>query len=217
MAGPNDPLSQLLTRNDINKIAGEQGVGRRTLALETMQQQALVTNPSDIAAVKLIAQAALAEANTAAGSAAHALVVANQAEADAAAALAEAANALALAQTIASTMTATATDALTAGMIVHTYFSTDAKVQKANATDLTKPANGFVVVDVASGDVATVHRLGENSNLSGLNPGDPYWLSTTGGAVSATAPSVSGNGSQIVGYADTSGALYFNPQTMFGV
>ncbi len=96
MADPvNDPRALLLTRKDIADIAGEsQGLGpaRKTLALERLQQQAMINNPDDIAEVKVLAQSALTEANAAAGAAAHALTVADKAEADAQAAQATADN-----------------------------------------------------------------------------------------------------------------------------
>jgi hypothetical protein len=51
-----------------------------------------------------------------------------------------------------------ATEALTAGMFVNVFNSGGtAKIRKANATDNTKPADGFIVSDIASGDSGQVY------------------------------------------------------------
>lgn len=100
----------------------------------------------------------------------------------------------------------TATEDLTAGNLVNLYNSSGLKVRKANATDATKPADGFVKVDVANGEEVLVQTLDgyANNNSSGLTVGTDYYLSTTGGAVTATAPSTSGNIMQRVGKAVSS-------------
>lgn len=60
------------------------------------------------------------------------------------------------------------------------------KVRKANATDNSKPSDGFVKSSVTSGDPATVYHGGIVSGLSGLTLGADYFLSkTSGGGVTA--------------------------------
>lgn len=104
-----------------------------------------------------------------------------------------------------------ATEDLTAGDLVNLYESSGLKVRKANATDATKPADGFVKKDVANGDEALVQTLDGyiNDYSSGLTVAVEYYLSTTGGAVTATAPSSSGNIMQRVGKAVSSSSYIY--------
>lgn len=109
--------------------------------------------------------------------------------------------------------TITATEALTAWMLVNIYDSSGEKVRKANATNNTKPAHGFVAADVASSGEADVFFAGEIiSGLSGLTPGTMYYLSTAGGGVTATAPTGSGQIQQQIGAAISTTEILFNPQ-----
>ena len=50
----------------------------------------------------------------------------------------------------------------------------------------------------------------KNSSWS-LTPGNPVYVSTTPGQVTQTAPSVSGDKVQIIGYATSSDTIYFKP------
>lgn len=112
--------------------------------------------------------------------------------------------------------TITATEALAANDMVNIYNSSGAKVRKANATDGTKVAHGYVKAAVASGDPATVFFDGENSGMSGLTPG-VYYLSTTGGLITATPPSANGNVVQRVGVANAAGSFVFEPGEAVGL
>lgn len=68
------------------------------------------------------------------------------------------------------------------------------KVRKANATNNTKPAHGFVLVGGSTSSTLTVYPLSAiNTALSGLTKGANYFLSTVAGGVVSTAPSSSGN------------------------
>jgi hypothetical protein len=117
-----------------------------------------------------------------------------------------------------ATTTVTASEALTAGQIVSIWSSSGAKVRKANATDDTKQAHGFVLANVSSGATATVYLPGQViTGLSSLTPGATYYLDTTGGAITATAPSSSGNYQQVVGQAISATSLIFAPQTGMGI
>ena len=86
-------------------------------------------------------------------------------------------------------------------------------VYKANATDATKPARAFcsVPAGVKSGAYGEFILLGVNPYFSGLTPGATYYLSTTSGQITATAPSTAGNIVQQTGYALDSKSLWFNP------
>lgn len=84
---------------------------------------------------------------------------------------------------------------------------------KADATDATKRAQGYVKAAVSEGDDATVFLDGELPG-SGLTPGAKYYLTTTPGTVSVTAPSGSGNMVQCVGEAVSATAIKFDPDKM---
>jgi hypothetical protein len=87
------------------------------------------------------------------------------------------------------------------------------KIRKADATAAGKEVDGYVKEATDSGDTATMYFEGENNALSGLTPSSSYFLSTTPGAVSATAPSATGNVVQRVGKALSATAIEFNRGT----
>lgn len=102
--------------------------------------------------------------------------------------------------------------ALAAGDLVNVYNDGGVmKARKADASNTTAPANGFVLAAVVDGANATVYWGGLNSAVSGLTPGQHY-LSTTAGASNHVAPSTAGNVVQKVGIAVSSTVLQFNPQ-----
>jgi hypothetical protein len=107
----------------------------------------------------------------------------------------------------------TASEAIAAGDFVNIYSSSGAKVRKANATDDTKPVNAFAQSAIASGAAGSVRGAGGKiSGLSGLTPGATYYLATTGGAITTTPPSGSGNLVQEIGVAVSATELLFNPR-----
>lgn len=113
----------------------------------------------------------------------------------------------------------TTTEALAAGDICNIYSTGgNIRVRKANATDLTKPANGFVRSAALSGAAARVRFVGQVvTGLAGLTPGATYFLHTAGGAVNLAAPSADGNGVQEVGLALSATTLLFHPKPMIGL
>ncbi len=107
----------------------------------------------------------------------------------------------------------TASESLPAGALVSLWDDAGTlKARRANATDNTKPAVGFVTDPYSPGASATVYFVGVNRDLSGLTLGADYYLSTTPGAVTTTPPSASGNLVQRVGQALSPTALAFAPQ-----
>jgi hypothetical protein len=112
-----------------------------------------------------------------------------------------------------------ASEAITAGNLCNVWTSGGAvRVRKANATDITKPANAFATAAAASGANASLLFLGQIIyGLSSLTPGAVYFLDTTGGALTTTAPSGSGNGVQEVGFALSATTLLFHPKSMIGL
>ena len=111
----------------------------------------------------------------------------------------------------ADTAAITASEALSAGDLVNIHNSSGAKARKADATTAGKEAHGFVLASVSNGATATVYFEGTNTSVTSLTPG-VYYLSTTAGGVSATAPSSSGNVVQRVGFATSATALNFQSQ-----
>ena len=73
--------------------------------------------------------------------------------------------------------------------------------RKADATTVGKPAHGFVLAATTTGNNATVYLAGINTQLSALTLGAEYWLDTTAGGVTVTAPTAAGNGNQYLGVA----------------
>lgn len=110
----------------------------------------------------------------------------------------------------AATKVILASEALVAGAFVNIYDNAGtANVRNASATDTTKPAHGFVKSAVTSGANATVYLDGENNSLTGLTAGSRYYLDTTGGQATATAPSATGNNLQFLGYATSTTTIQF--------
>lgn len=103
--------------------------------------------------------------------------------------------------------TITASEDLAAGNLVNVWNSSGAKVRKADATTAGKEAHGFVKAAVTSGQPATVYFEGTVTRPV-LTPG-PYFLSTTAGGVTATAPSASGNVVQPIGVATSTTEIDF--------
>ena len=110
----------------------------------------------------------------------------------------------------ADTKALTATEALASGDFVNVYASTGAKCRKADATT-NKPAHGFVLAAVDQDATATGYFEGTNTQLTGLTAGSPYFLSTSAGGVTVTAPSASGNIVQRVGVAVSDTEISFEP------
>lgn len=95
-----------------------------------------------------------------------------------------------------------ASENLTAGNFVNIWDDAGTlKVRKADATVAGKEADGYVLANVTSPADATVYFDAINSALSALTLGAVYYLSTTPGAATATAPSASGNVVQELGKA----------------
>jgi hypothetical protein len=101
-----------------------------------------------------------------------------------------------------------ASENLAAGDFVNVFNDAGTvKVRKADATVSGKEANGFVLSAVTAGANAAVYFEGTNNQLSGLTGGVMYFLSTTAGGVTATAPSGSGNIVQKIGRALSSAEI----------
>lgn len=108
-----------------------------------------------------------------------------------------------------------ASEAITAGELVNLWSNSGVlSMRKADATDTTKPCNGFVKVAVAMGDAGVFFGSGQaNDQVSSLTPGTTYYLAV-GGGLTATAPSTTGQGVQQVGTALSATELLFNSGAM---
>ena len=110
-----------------------------------------------------------------------------------------------------------ASENLLAGDFVNFYNNGGVlNVRKVDASTNAKPADGFVLSNVTSPANATVYLIsGQNTALTGLTVGADYWLSTTPGIISATAPSASGNIVQRLGKAKSATEFVFENQEYF--
>lgn len=101
---------------------------------------------------------------------------------------------------------------LVAGNFVNIYNAAGvATARKADATTNAKPAQGFTKSAVTSPAVATVYGIStKNDALATLTPGSDYWLSTTPGGVTLTAPQATGNFVQELGTSESATAMVFS-------
>lgn len=108
-------------------------------------------------------------------------------------------------------VSAVASEALAAGDLVNLYNNAGVlTVRKADATTNAKPAHGFVLVSVSNAGTASIYLPGHlNTAVTGLTIGSDYYLSTTPGQITTTAPSATGNIVQPVGKADKTTELMF--------
>lgn len=104
-----------------------------------------------------------------------------------------------------------ASENLAAGDFVNVHNSGGARVRKADAAT-NKPAQGFVLAAVTSGNTATVYFEGTNSQVSGKTPGAVQFLSATPGTSTETAPTTATHLVQDLGVAVSATEINFEPQ-----
>jgi hypothetical protein len=103
--------------------------------------------------------------------------------------------------------------AFAGGEFCNIHASAGAKIRKANATDDTKPANGFVPAAIANPGTGTMLAPGTKlTGFVGLTPGAVYYLDTVAGGIIDTPPAGAGNLVQEVGVAVSATELLFNPK-----
>lgn len=101
-----------------------------------------------------------------------------------------------------------ASEALSAGNYVNFWDdSGTTRIRKADGSDVSKKADGFVLASVASGENATVYPAGANTQLSGLAVGACWLSTTTPGTVQQTPPTGAGNHRQYLGTAVNSSTV----------
>lgn len=103
---------------------------------------------------------------------------------------------------------------LSSGDLVNIYdVAGTATARKANATDVTKPCDGFVLEASVTPGPATVYLEGPITGLSGLTAGTRMFLSAaTSGAFTATPPTGTGKVVQYIGKAVTATIINFEPE-----
>ena len=105
----------------------------------------------------------------------------------------------------------TAGEALTAGDLV--YINGSGNALKADANAIAKAAVGFVLASISNAASGTVYFEGTITGLSGLTPGARYFLSTTPGGITTTAPTGPADIVQQVGFALSATELSFDAGT----
>ena len=112
-------------------------------------------------------------------------------------------------------ITAVASEAIAAGAFINYYNNAGVlNVRNADATTNAKIANGFVLASVANAGTATIYLPSQTNNaVIGLTIGSDYFLSTTPGTATTTAPSASGNIVQQIGRADKATEIVFVPMS----
>lgn len=106
-----------------------------------------------------------------------------------------------------------ASEALPNGAIINLFNSAGVlAARNANATDNTKPADGFCSTPggIAAGAAGEVQLSTGIVSINGLTIGTRYFLSITNGLVTATKPVAAGNIEQYVGIAIDSTHLYLD-------
>lgn len=102
----------------------------------------------------------------------------------------------------ATTVVANASEDLAAMDLVNVWDDAGTvKIRKADGSTTGKAADGFVIAAVTTGNPATMYDSGKLTGLTGLTDGAAYYLSTTAGSHSTTAPSANGQTSQRIGKA----------------
>jgi hypothetical protein len=108
--------------------------------------------------------------------------------------------------------TIVASEALSSGDLISLWNdSGTSKMRKADATTAGKEADGYVKDAVLSGASGTAFFDSINTGVSGLTIDTIYYLSTTAGGVTSTAPSATGNVVQEIGKTSATGELIFRP------
>lgn len=108
----------------------------------------------------------------------------------------------------------TAGEAITAGQVVYlsdgsgskvagSWYKGDADLSYAGAL----PQLGIAVNDIASGSSGAIRIAGRMDTLSGLTPGQTYYLSGTPGSVTLTAPVMA----RMIGQADSTTSMVLQP------
>lgn len=109
------------------------------------------------------------------------------------------------------TASITTSGSLAAGDLVNIFNSSGVKVRKADASTAGKEADGFVLTAFSDAASAVVYFEGQITGLTGLTVGARYYLATTAGQATDTAPSGSSQVVQYIGRAISDTQISFEP------
>lgn len=109
----------------------------------------------------------------------------------------------------ADTETIAATENLAAGDFVNIFNNTGTRGVRKAGVDNNRPANGFVLSAVTSGQNATVYKSGTNTGLSSLTHGTEYFLGNNGAATATPAIAAPAQLIQSLGYASDTTEILF--------
>lgn len=114
---------------------------------------------------------------------------------------------------------AVAYEALSAGHFVNLFLSGGVlQARKADASVNSKFATGFVLAGYSPADPCVVYQISQsNTQLSALVIGTEYYLSTTPGGITATAPSGNTQIVQRLGVANSTTSIVFDGCSYFEV
>lgn len=113
----------------------------------------------------------------------------------------------------ADTASVVASETLAAGDLINIWDNAGTpNARKADATAEGKEAHGFVLSGFASAATALVYFEGRITGLTGRTAGTRYYLSTTPGTITATAPSTAGNVVQHIGDGVSSTTINFEAE-----
>ncbi len=113
----------------------------------------------------------------------------------------------------ADVQTLTASEAIAAGAFVNIWSNSGAfAVRNADGSTTGKQADGFVLIAVASGAVATVYLNGINNAVSGQVPGLVFLSDTAVGATATAGATTAGHTFQQIGMALSATSIQFDPQ-----
>lgn len=110
-------------------------------------------------------------------------------------------------------------EALAAGDFVNVYYDTgesEVRVRKADASAVNagKRADGFVLSGASLGDEVKVYFEGTNTQLTGLTPGVPHYLSgASAGDATHEPPAAGGHAVQNIGVSLSATSMSFEPAT----
>lgn len=107
-----------------------------------------------------------------------------------------------------------ATETISIGQAVNIYASgAEAWARLANATDSTKPCHGVAIS--VYGDEVEILLAGGFYKAEAFSVASRYFLSTTGGALTTTAPAASGNIVQPIGFSLDANNFFVNPTLLW--
>lgn len=115
----------------------------------------------------------------------------------------------------ADTASVVASESLAAGDLVNIWDNAGtANVRKADGSTTGKEAQGFVLAGVTAPALATVYFAGTNTQMTGLTPGRQFLSVTVPGKTQSTAPTATGQVSQIVGFATSATEMTYQPRDL---